>query len=554
MEKVDRLTNDWQTARDKTYKNNEMINTETSSGLSVKEVYTPTDVKDDYDRIGMPGIYPYTRGIYPLQYKYTPWVNQPVFGYGLPEDTNKRMTFLLEQGMKGYGGRPAFNVAFDLPTQAGFDPGDKVAKGKIGYCGVNCVHVGDMERLFAGMDQQKLSASMIMPSGSNVALPLYIALGRKRGVTPDKLRGNTMNYLYCNFHMDRFNFPPKPSMRLMVDLIKYCTENMPQWNTTNLQGYDLRESGASAPQEVGLILATSKALTEEAIKVGLDPNDFLPRFSFQLDVTMDLFEDIAKLRALRRMWAVMNKEYFGATNPKALQARMHIHTSGSALTAQQPYNNIVRASLQTLAAVLGGANSIQTSAFDEALSIPSDFAATMSLRTQQIIREETNVIAVADPLGGSYYVESLTDQIEEEASKWMKKVDEVGGFVKAWETGWLRNVVASENYRTAEKVRKGQQKIIGLNMYEEKDEKIDIPVFEVDPKWEEIAIQRLADHKSKRDNTLVAKTLAEMKKACLSNEHIMPYTVETACAGATCGEMMQVFKEVFGFNMVYQGG
>jgi methylmalonyl-CoA mutase N-terminal domain/subunit len=523
-----------------------------ASHIPLKPAYGPSDIDDlDFEKIGYPGQYPYTRGVYPLQYQALGWMNQMVHGFGTPEETNERMRLLLAEGMEGYGGRPAFNLVFDLPTQEGYDADDPVALGRVGRSGVSVSTVDDLDRVFANFDLDKINASLIMADPSIAILGMYVVLAERRGVAPDKLRGNTMNFLYNTFHMDRHGFPPHAALRLIAELVKYTAVHAPRWNSTNLCGYNIRQSGASAAQELAYTMATSIAITEECMAHGLAPDEFLPRFGFQLDIDNDLFEDVAKIRALRRMWATINRERFGAKDPQSLQARMHVHTSGAALTAQQPLVNIVRSTIHTLAAVFAGANSIQTSAHDEALSIPTEEAAVLALRTQQVIRHESRIPDVSDPLGGSYYVEWLTNRMVAAADVLLEELDrEGGGFVSAWESGWLRERIAGEAYQRRRQVESGEQVVVGVNRYVN-DEPTPVPVFLVSDDAERSQLKRLAEFRAARDSIASERGLKELAALVESGGDLMPGVLEAFRRDATLGEVMAVFRQAWGRGNVY---
>jgi len=390
-----------------------------------------------------------------------------------------------------------------------------------------------------------------------VGLPMYVVYAESRGFPRQALGGNSMNWLYKAPLVDYAMFPPRSAFKLMAELIHFCTKNMPRWNTTNLCGYFTEEAGGTAIQELAFTLAAGIAITEECIKVGLNPDDFLPRFGFQFAFGNDLFEEIAKLRALRRMWANINKERFGCKNPRSLQARMHVHTSGASLTAQQPLVNVIRATIQTLGAVLAGTNALHTSAYDEALSLPTEEAATLALRTQQVVLHETFVPNVSDPLAGSYYLEWLTAKLEEEAFKVIEQIDRMGGYPKAWETGWIKSQLAKSAYRWREGVDSGERVVVGLNKYAGEEE-LETPVFKVDPRVEEIAIERVRAYRETRDNARTKAALGRLRQVAKEVDagwpkaggRLVPELVETAKAQATLGEMMGVLKEVFGWGYV----
>lgn len=525
---------------------------QSASGIPLKTVYSPLDLSDfDFASAAFPGVFPYTRGIYPLQYQSVGWMNQMVHGYGSPEDTNERMRLLLSQGMEGYGGRPVFNLVFDLPTQEGFDCDDPVSLGRVGQSGVSVSTVADLDRVFRGFELDEINASLIVADPSIAMLAMYVVLAERRGIPPARLRGNSMNFLYNTFHFDRHGFPPKAAMQLIVELVKYTSLAMPQWNSTNLCGYNIRESGASSVQELAYVLTTGVAITEACIEAGLRPDAFLPRFGFQIEVGNDLFEDVCKIRALRQMWATLNRDRFGATDPRSHQARIHVHTSGAALTAQQPLINIVRAAIHTLAAVLAGANSIQTSSFDEALSIPTEEAATLALRTQQVIRHESGVVQVTDPLGGSYYAEWLTDRIVREASSLMEEVErDAGGFMNAWQSGWLRSKIAEWAYVEREREDRGERVVVGVNKYQD-SQPLQVPLFNVSDQVEVLQVQRLKEFKATRDRAATESSLRLLSETVKNRSDLMPSILDCFRADATLGEVMGVFRDAWGRGSIY---
>lgn len=531
---------------------------QTRSGIPIKPVYSPSDIKDmPLDGTPLPGNYPYTRGIYPAQYQFQAWMNQQVHGYGQAEDTRERMDKLVKEGMSGYFGNLVFNLVFDLISQAGLDPDDPEARGKVGQVGVHISCLKDLEVLFEGLPLDKINASFIVGEPSICLLAMYIVYGESRGVPREELRGNSMNYLLRGFNWDVSMFPPRNAMRVSVELIRYCSRFMPRWNTTNLSGYIIREAGASAVQELAFILAKGMNLIEACMEAGLHPDDFLPRFGFQLSFHNDIFEDIAKFRALRRMWATINHDRYGSRNPKSLQARLHTHTCGSSLVAQQPMNNIIRATLQTFGSVLAGTNALQTSGYDEAYAIPTEAAATLALRTQQIILHETGVTKVSDPLAGSYYMESLTSDMEKAAYKILDKIEAMGGFVKAYETGWLREQIAEEAAKWRNRVDEGEEIVVGLNQYQEDKEKVEIPVFRIDEEIERKAMARIQDYRKNRDQEICQAALKRVREVAMKieqdnrEEFLVDALADAYRAKATLGETMTILKEVFGYDFVY---
>ena len=546
----------WREKYSKLYKDKEFKAT-TASGIPVKPVYTASDIDHlDYSEIGIPGEYPFTRGIYPLQYQFQPWVNQMSLGYGLPEQTRERMDMLKEAGMKGYFGAQSYNLPHDLVSKAGLDPDSPEAKGLVGRGGVNISTIDDLDRIFHDLPLDKTQIVQNIGSATMVGLAMYIVYAEGRGFSRDKLGGNSMNWLYKAPFVDYAMFPPKSAFKLMAEFIKFCSRNMPRWNTTNIAGYFMEEAGGNAIQEAAFTMATGIAITEACVKAGLHPDDFLPRIGFQFAQGNDFLEEIAKIRAIRKMWAKINKERFGCENPRSMQVRMHIHTSGSSLMAQQPLVNIIRAAFHTLGAVLSGTNALHTSAYDEALGLPTEESATLALRTQQIVLDETHIPNVSDPLAGSYYLEWLTSKIEEEAMKLIEKIDEIG-YTKAWETGWFKNELASSAYKWREDMDKGDRVVVGVNKYVS-DEEQKVPVFRIDPKIEQTAVERVREFRARRDSGKTGAALDRLKETAkkINDEwpnggDLMPSIIEAAKADATLGEMQGILKEVFGWGYAY---
>lgn len=550
------LLKGWQEKYSKLYKDKEFKVT-TASGIPVKPVYTASDIEHlDCSEIGVPGEYPYTRGIYPLQYQFQPWVNQMSLGYGLPEQTRERMEMLKEAGMKGYFGAQSYNLPHDLVSKAGLDPDSPEARGLVGRGGVNVSTIEDLDRIFHDLPLDKTQVVQNIGSATMVGLAMFIVYAEGRGFSRERLGGNSMNWLYKAPFVDYAMFPPKSAFKLMVEFIKFCSRNMPRWNTTNIAGYFIEEAGGNAIQEAAFTMATGIAITEACIKAGLHPDEFLPRFGFQFAQGNDFLEEIAKIRAIRKMWAKVNKERFGCKNPKSMQLRMHIHTSGCSLMAQQPLVNIIRAAFHTLGAVLAGTNALHTSAYDEALGLPTEESATLALRTQQVVLEETNIPNVSDPLAGSYYMEWLTSKIEEEASKLIGKIDQIG-YIKAWETGWFKDELANSAYEWRESMDNGGRVVVGVNKYVS-DEEQKVPVFKIDPKIEETAIERVRAYRARRDNAKTEAALDKLREAAKrvdekwpSGGDLMPSIIEAAKANATLGEMQGILKDVFGWGYAY---
>ncbi|PIP06020.1 MAG: methylmalonyl-CoA mutase [Syntrophobacterales bacterium CG_4_8_14_3_um_filter_49_14] len=552
LEEEDKLRAEWKESYDKLYKGKE-FQAATDSGIQVKSVYTARDLEEVGFKPEMPGGYPYTRGIYPVQYQFTPWFNNLVLGYGLPEQTRERMDLLKEMGARGYFGKDAYNLVFDLVAKAGYDPDDPEVKGRVGHAGCHFATQDDFDYLFHDIDLTKVSVVHNICRATLVQIALYVAYLEKRGIPITKVYGNSMNWLWSFAFVGNVAFPSKSAFKLMAEFIKFCCRNMPQWNHTNIVSYYVEESGGNAIQEAGFAIAAGIAITEECIKTGLEPDEFLPRVGFQIAQAADFFEEIAKVRAMRRVWAKVNRERFGCKNPRSLHLRMHSQTSGVTLTAQQPLNNVVRTTLETLGAVLSGTNSIQTNSYLEALSTPTEESHILALRTQQIILHETNIPNVSDPLAGSYYVEWLTSKMEEEIFRVIEQIDKMGGFVKCWESGWFKEEITKSAYEWREKIDRGEKIIVGLNKYvTEKEQKV--PVFKY-PEIEEEALRRLKEYKEKRDNEKLKGALQRLREiAVLVNEtwpehsgELMPAVIEAAKAEATLGELQGILREVFGW-------
>ncbi|MDQ3933802.1 MAG: acyl-CoA mutase large subunit family protein [Actinomycetota bacterium] len=527
----------------------------THSGIPIKPAYFPEDVPER--EAEAPGTYPFTRGNLAAQYQFMTWANQPVIGYGLPEQTRARMDLLAEKGMTGYFGQRFYNLVYDLVSHEGLDPDDPAARGRIGQCGMAVYSVRDMERLFDGLDPTKMNVVHITYYQVIPALAQYIAYAERLGIEPSALRGNSMNWYHQSAYVGMSAFPPAQGHKLAVELISYCSKHMPRWNTTNFFAYGVEEAGGTAVQEIGLMLAYGIELTRSCIEAGLDPDSFLPRFGFQIAQANDFFEEIAKVRAMRRLWATTMHERFGAQDPKSMHVRIHTHTSGAVLTAQQPLVNLIRATLHTFGAALAGTQAMEVSAYDEALAIPTEEAATLALRTQQVIQEETNVTAVSDPLAGSYYVESLTDSVAEQAMKLVDRIEELGGYTAAQETDWIRSEVEESASRWREDVDAGRRRVVGVNCYTV-DEEPPTPVFEVDPEVESVAVQRIQELRAERDAARFDDAIGRLREAAedfagrevpeLGDDRLMHAAIEAARADASTGEMMAALKGALGWR------
>ncbi len=536
----------------------------THSGLPIKNVYYPHDVEGlDYGKIGAPGAYPFTRGNLAAQYQVMNWANQPVIGYGLPEDTRERMDLLSAKGMVGYFGQKFYNLVYDLVSHEGLDPDHPASRGRIGQCGMGVYSKADMARLFDGMDLTKMNVIHITFYQVVPALAQYIAYAEDQGLTAADLRGNSMNWYHQSAYVGMSAFPPAQSQKLAVELIDFCGKNMPRWNTTNLFGYGVEEAGGTAVQEIGLMLAYGIDLMRAATAGGLKADEALPRVGFQIAQANDFFEEICKIRALRRLWATTMHEKFGAEDPRSMHVRIHTHTSGAALTAEQPLVNLIRTTLHSFGAALSGVQAMEVSAYDEALSIPSEESATLALRAQQVIQEETNITAVSDPLAGSYYVEALTDQIAEAALEFVDRIEEQGGYIAAQQKGWIRREVEASADRWREMINSGERQVVGLNCYrDESEEKARLEVFKVDPKVERIAIERIQAYRAGRDADKYEKAMAAFREAAgrfaesdypgLRDCRLMETAIDAARADATTGEMMGVLKEALGWRAPHE--
>lgn len=514
----------------------------TLSGIDVERVYTPLDVSDlDYGQaLGFPGQYPFTRGVQPTMYRGRLWTMRQYAGYATAEESNERYRYLLGQGQTG------LSVAFDLPTQIGYDSDHALAEGEVGKVGVAIDSLEDMETLFHEIPLDKVSTSMTINAPASVLLAMYIAVAKKQGVSPHQLRGTVQNDILKEYvARGTYIFPPRPSMRLVTDMFAYCGENVPQWNTISISGYHIREAGSSAVQEVAFTLANAIAYVEAAVKVGLDVDDFADRLSFFFNAHNNLFEEVAKFRAARRLWARIVKERMGATNPKSMMMRFHTQTAGCTLTAQQPENNVIRVTLQALAAVLGGTQSLHTNSKDEALALPTEDSVRVALRTQQIIGYESGVPDSIDPLGGSYLVESLTDEIERRAMAYLDKIDELGGALAAIENGYIQREIQESAYLYQQSVERKEQVIVGVNEFISAEEK-PLDTLQVDPEVGRRQVQKLQNLRSRRDSQRVTELLATLRAVAQGNGNLMPIILECVESYATLGEVCGALREVFG--------
>lgn len=513
------------------------------SGEDVKALYTPDDVEgmDFSDEIGFPGEYPYTRGIHTNGYRGKIWTMRQFAGFGTPEDTNERFKYLLKNGQTG------LSVAFDLPTLMGRDADDELSEGEVGICGVAISSLQDMETLFDQIPLEQVSTSMTINSPAAMIFAFYLAVAKKQGVPFEKLRGTLQNDILKEYIAQKeYIYPPNPSMRIITDMIEFCTNEVPQWNPVSVSGYHIREAGSTAAQELAYTLADGFAYIEHCIERGLDVDAFAPRISFFFNSHLDFFEEIAKYRAARRIYAKRMKEKYGAKNPRSWWLRFHTQTAGCTLTAQQPENNIVRTALQALAGVLGGTQSLHTNSMDETLALPSEKAVKIALRTQQLIAFESGVINTVDPLGGSYYVESLTNKMEKLAEEIFEEIDSLGGVIPAIEAGYFQREIADAAYRYQKELEKKEKFVVGVNEFVEEDEKIDIPILQISPEVERKQRERLAELRNSRDSETVEKSLQKIGEAAVKGNNLMPVLIEAAESYVTLGEMVGELQKHFG--------
>ena len=513
----------------------------TVSGKKIKELYTPVDLDGfDYSKeLGFPGEYPFTRGIHPSMYRGRLWTMRQFSGFGTAEDTNSRYKYLLAHGQTG------LSVAFHLPTLMGIDSDHPLAEGEIGKCGVAIDSLADMEILFDGIPLDKISTSMTINPPAAVLWAMYIAVAEKQGVSPKMISGTIQNDILKEYIAQKtFVFPPEPSMKLIVDTFEYGSKEVPRWNTISISGYHIREAGSTAVQELAFTLRDGIEYVEWAVRRGLDIDEFVPRLSFFFNAHNDFFEEIAKFRAARKIWAEIMKERFKARDPRSWWLRFHTQTSGVSLMAQQPYHNVVRVALQAMTAVLGGTQSLHTNSLDETYALPSEEAVTIALRTQQIIAHESGVINSADPLGGSYFVEALTAQMEKEAKDYIKKIDDMGGMVKAIELGFPQKEIADSAYWYQKAVERKEKIIVGVNAFEM--EHPPVPTLKIEEQVARQQLARLKEVKQTRNNTEVKAKLLDLKKAAEDDQNLMPFILNCVRVYATLGEIMDALKEVYG--------
>ena len=512
------------------------------SGKNLDQLYYPDNPDNEYvDNLGFPGQYPYTRGVHASMYRGKLWTMRQFSGYGSPEESNTRYHYLLNQGQTG------LSIAYDMPTLMGYDPDHPISMGEVGKCGVSVATLNDMEMLLKDIDLSKVSISQTINGPAIILLAFYIALAEKQGVPLSKLRGTLQNDILKEFTAQKeWIFPPVPSMRIITDMLSYCTENMPQYNTISISGYHIREAGATAAQELAFTLVDGFTYIEYALEAGLKIDDFAPRLSFFFNSHLDFFEEIAKFRAARRIWAKHLKEKYGAKKESSLKLRFHAQTAGCSLTAQQPENNISRTAFQAIAAVLGGAQSLHTNSMDETLALPSEKAAEIALRTQQLIAYETGVANVADPLGGSWFIESLTDQLERDAEKYFEDIEKNGGVIQAIEDGYFQREIAksAEDYQRL--IDKKQLYIVGVNKFIKNDEDIDIPILEIGSEVEGERIKSINNLRNNRDETIAQQSLNIIQECCRNEKNIMPAIIEAVKSHVTLGEIVTVMKAEFG--------
>ncbi|MBI4510577.1 MAG: methylmalonyl-CoA mutase family protein [Deltaproteobacteria bacterium] len=518
---------------------------ETMSGVPLRNAYGPNDLAGRgwayEERLGHPGQYPFTRGVHETMYRGKLWTMRMFAGFGTPSDTNRRFHFLLEQGQTG------LSTAFDMPTLMGYDPDHARSLGEVGREGVSVASLDDMERLFSNIPLDRVTTSMTINAPASVVLAFYIAAAEKQGVPPAKLRGTLQNDMLKEFIAQKeWICPVRPSMRIIRDMLVYCTKEMPGWNTISISGYHIREAGATGVQELAFTLADGIGYVQLGIDAGLDVDDFAPRLSFFFDVHNDFFEEIAKFRAARRIWAKIMRDRFGAKNPRSWLLRTHAQTAGVSLMAQQPLNNIVRTTMQALAAVLGGTQSLHTNSFDETFALPTEKAVTIALRTQQILAEESGIAQVADPLGGSYFIESLTDKVEEEAWRYIDKIDRMGGVVRAIEEGYPQREIAQSAYEFQRKVDSGERTVVGVNKYAV-DEGETIPMLKIDMGPEKEQVERIRSFRAARDPSRARLALDRVREAARDDKaNLMIPIIEAVKDHVTLGEICQVYREVFG--------
>jgi len=515
---------------------------DTLSGHHLDLCYFPNIIDNNYkNNLGFPGQYPYTRGIHPNLYRGRLWTMRQFAGYGTPEETNRRFKLLLNKGQTG------LSVAYDMPTLMGYDPGHSLSIGEVGKCGVNVFHMGDMETLFKDIDLGKVSVSQTINGPAIILLAFYIAVAEQKGVSASNLKGTLQNDILKEFIAQKeWIFPPKPSMKLITDMLTYCTEKMPLYNTISVSGYHIREAGSTAVQELAFTLADGFTYLEHGIRAGLDVDSFAPRISFFFNSHLDFFEEIAKYRAARRIWARRLKEKYGAKNERSMMLRFHTQTAGCSLTAQQPEINIARTSFQAMAAVLGGTQSLHTNSMDETIALPSEKAAEIALRTQQLIAYETGVTNVVDPLGGSWFLEKLTDEMEEKTEEYFSEIDDLGGVIQAIEQGYQQREISKSASIYQDKIDNNKRIVVGVNKFINDEKEIDIPILEIDTRAEQSQMEKLDQLIKNRDRQQVKNSLKQIIETCQSGDNLMPVIINAAKSYCTLGEIVDAMKTEFG--------
>ena len=516
---------------------------ETVSLEEVNRLYTPADTADiDFERdTSFPGEFPYTRGIHPTGYRGKLWTMRQFAGFGTPEETNARFKYLTTQGQTG------LSVAYDLPTLMGYDADSPLSEGEVGKCGVAVSSLADMEVLFDGIPLEEVTVSQTINAPASVLLAMYLVVAEKQGADWKKISGTLQNDILKEYIAQKeWIYPIRPAMKLVTDTFEFCTRHVPRYNPISVSGYHIREAGATALQELAFTLRDGIEYVEWGVRAGLDVDEFVPRISFFFNAHNDFFEEIAKYRAARRIWARVMREHFNAQNERTLQLRFHTQTAGVSLTVQQPLNNIVRVAIQALAGVLGGTNSLRTDAYDEALALPTDRAALIALRTQQIIAEETGVANTVDPLGGSYFVEALTKKMEDGSLDYFRKIDAMGGMVEAVEKGFPQREIQESAYQYQKAVERGEQTIVGVNRYQMEEEPSEVPILVIDETVRDHQVERLQQTRDRRDKGAVANALEKVRQAARSNENTMPATIEAVRAYATLGEICDALRDVYG--------
>ena len=515
---------------------------DTLSGHHLDLCYFPNIIDNNYkNNLGFPGQYPYTRGIHPNLYRGRLWTMRQFAGYGTPEETNRRFKLLLDKGQTG------LSVAYDMPTLMGYDPGHSLSIGEVGKCGVNVFHMGDMETLFKDIDLGKVSVSQTINGPAIILLAFYIAVAEQKGVSASNLKGTLQNDILKEFIAQKeWIFPPKPSMKLITDMLTYCTEKMPLYNTISVSGYHIREAGSTAVQELAFTLADGFTYLEHGIRAGLDIDSFAPRISFFFNSHLDFFEEIAKYRAARRIWARRLKEKYGAKNERSMMLRFHTQTAGCSLTAQQPEINIARTSFQAMAAVLGGTQSLHTNSMDETIALPSEKAAEIALRTQQLIAYETGVTNVVDPLGGSWFLEKLTDEMEEKTEEYFSEIDDLGGVIQAIEQGYQQREISKSASIYQDKIDNNKRVVVGVNKFINDEKEIDIPILEIDTRAEQSQMEKLDQLIKNRDRQQVKNSLKQIIETCQSGDNLMPVIINAAKSYCTLGEIVDAMKTEFG--------